>query len=52
MNLQKVNRLLELFTAYLSVKETDNLEMGMFCTVQLVDFYHSIGQNELYVVYL
>lgn len=50
---QKINKLLDLFTAYLSMLSTDDqLEMGMFCTVQLIDFYQSIGQNALYLVYL
>uniref|UniRef100_A0A914I4Z4 DOCKER domain-containing protein n=1 Tax=Globodera rostochiensis TaxID=31243 RepID=A0A914I4Z4_GLORO len=52
---QTVDRLLELFTAYRSVQHgtgDEMAEMGMFCTAQLVDFYQSIEQHELYVLYL
>uniref|UniRef100_A0A915E0Z3 Uncharacterized protein n=1 Tax=Ditylenchus dipsaci TaxID=166011 RepID=A0A915E0Z3_9BILA len=50
---QKIDRLLELLLNYRQVRvEADCIENGMFCTVQLVDFYHEIGQYDLYVSYL
>ncbi|KAL7071740.1 hypothetical protein ACQ4LE_009466, partial [Meloidogyne hapla] len=53
---KSVNKLLDLYSSYLSVLkielQTSQIEAGLFCTVQLIDFYHEMGQNSLYVIYL
>lgn len=50
---KKIDKLLELLLNYRQVRlNSDCVENGMFCTVQLIDFYHSIDQDALYVSYL
>lgn len=50
---EKVDKLLELLLNYRQVRlNSDCIENGMFCTVQLIDFYQKIGENALYINYL
>lgn len=50
---KKIDKLLELLLNYRQVRiNSDCIENGMFCTVQLINFYHFIDQDALYVNYL
>lgn len=50
---EKVDKLLKLLLNYRQVRlDSDCIENGMFCTVQLINFYQKIGENALYINYL
>lgn len=50
---KKIDTLLELLLNYRQIRiNSDCIENGMFCTVQLINFYYSIDQDALYISYL